>query len=206
MRHASLSRYSGDLTAVAQKCVLVQHRIGIYTVADMTTRIRMIESREGNSDADADSFGPQRTRRGTFSAGNSAAVHNAGPARKSATRRGRAALLWLLAQVDAADGENNWHRIWRLVFDKAMAGNMTAAKLMFSYAMGEPRQSIGLDVHRGETTADIPPMSPKMSLAELTSIYQRTLAARDDPDEVWDADVTTVIEGAANPCSDDHGK
>src|SRR5215831_15865505 len=72
---------------------------------------------------------PIRPNSTQFLPGNRAALGNRGPEVRTQLRRGKAALLALLNDVDK-DGTGNWHKLWQHLFDRALAGDTKSAKLV----------------------------------------------------------------------------
>ena len=118
---------------------------------------------------------PIRPNSTQFLPGNRAAVGNRGPEVRTQLRRGRAALLSLLNDVDK-DGTGNWHKLWQHLFDRALAGDTKSAKLVLEYSLGAPKQSV--DVHPREHGDAVPTLHEGMTLTEMTRIYAQTLQDR----------------------------
>jgi hypothetical protein len=138
---------------------------------------------------------------GKFQRGNQAALGNRGPERKRERYLGRAALHYLLSQTDPETGETNWLKGWRRLFRALMDGNVSAARVIFDYGIGAPRQQ--LEVSTAEFLDEIPEPTMQMSLKELSANYQRRLRARRRPEALADGEINgngkPIIELPALP-------
>jgi hypothetical protein len=108
-----------------------------------------------------------------FGPGNQAAVGNGAPKlRRTLSREFNARLDEL-----GSSGKTTRYEIIDKLVQMALTGDVLAARLVFDRAEGKPPQAATITVRQREP---VQPIDPNMSLAEMASLYARTLGSDED--------------------------